>query len=152
VPYRLVGYVESTQATAGTWASSPSKIQGAGGVAMTIIQNPPGAKGYFQSTDQTITSGGSLTIAHGLGSEPVNIQAFLKAINAVLGYSVGDVTPVTTYITEATGRGQSIVPDATNLNIRISNVGAAFVINRKDTGAAATITNTDWSVFYRAWV
>lgn len=31
VPFRFVGYVESTQATAGTWATSPSKIQGAGG-------------------------------------------------------------------------------------------------------------------------
>jgi hypothetical protein len=31
VAYRVVGYVESTQATAGTWASAPSLIQGAGG-------------------------------------------------------------------------------------------------------------------------
>lgn len=33
VPFRIVGLVESTQATAGTWATSPSKIQGAGGGA-----------------------------------------------------------------------------------------------------------------------
>jgi len=33
VPYRLVGYIESTQTTAGTWASFPSVIQGAGGSA-----------------------------------------------------------------------------------------------------------------------
>jgi len=31
VPYRVVGFVESTQATAGTWATAPSKIQGSGG-------------------------------------------------------------------------------------------------------------------------
>jgi hypothetical protein len=31
VPYRVMGYCESTQATAGTWASAPSLIQGAGG-------------------------------------------------------------------------------------------------------------------------
>lgn len=31
VAYRVIGYVESTQATAGTWATAPSAIQGAGG-------------------------------------------------------------------------------------------------------------------------
>jgi len=31
LPYRVIGYIESTQATAGTWATAPSLIQGAGG-------------------------------------------------------------------------------------------------------------------------
>ena len=31
VPFRVVGYIESTQATAGTWATAPSTLQGAGG-------------------------------------------------------------------------------------------------------------------------
>lgn len=29
--YRVIGYIESTQATAGTWATTPSLVQGAGG-------------------------------------------------------------------------------------------------------------------------
>jgi len=33
VPYRVVGYVDSTQATAGTWASTPTLVQGVGGLA-----------------------------------------------------------------------------------------------------------------------
>lgn len=33
VAYRVVGYIVSTQATAGTWATAPSKIQGDGGLA-----------------------------------------------------------------------------------------------------------------------
>jgi hypothetical protein len=33
LPYRVVGYIESTQATAGTWATAPSTIQGVGGQA-----------------------------------------------------------------------------------------------------------------------
>jgi hypothetical protein len=28
LPFRVVGYIESTQATAGTWATAPSTIQG----------------------------------------------------------------------------------------------------------------------------
>jgi hypothetical protein len=35
VPFRIVGFVESTQSTAGTWASAPSKIQGYGGLALS---------------------------------------------------------------------------------------------------------------------
>jgi len=31
VPFRIIGYVESTQATAGAWATSPSNIAGMGG-------------------------------------------------------------------------------------------------------------------------
>lgn len=36
VPYRVVGYVQSTQPTAGVWSTTPSKVQGQGG--QTIIQ------------------------------------------------------------------------------------------------------------------
>lgn len=39
VAYRVIGYVESTQATAGTWATAPSTIQGAGGNAVTSMQS-----------------------------------------------------------------------------------------------------------------
>jgi hypothetical protein len=34
VPFRVVGFVESTQTTAGTWATAPSTIQGAGNKAV----------------------------------------------------------------------------------------------------------------------
>jgi hypothetical protein len=44
VPYRVVGYLESTQETAGTWATSPSVIQGAGGRALRVLD--PNAKVY----------------------------------------------------------------------------------------------------------
>lgn len=35
VAFRVVGFVDSTQATAGTWATAPSTIQGMGGVALS---------------------------------------------------------------------------------------------------------------------
>lgn len=34
VSYRLIGFVESTQATAGAWVTAPSKIQGGGGQSL----------------------------------------------------------------------------------------------------------------------
>lgn len=50
VAYRVVGYVESTQATAGTWATAPSTIQGYGGQALATMSS----LGYGQ-TWQTVT-------------------------------------------------------------------------------------------------
>jgi len=48
VPYRVVGYVESTQATAGTWATAPSTIQGAGGQsAIPVAMNASGIAPMF---------------------------------------------------------------------------------------------------------
>jgi len=48
--YRVIGYIESTQATAGTWATAPSTIQGSGGQALTSMSS----LGYSQ-TWQTVT-------------------------------------------------------------------------------------------------
>lgn len=39
VAYRVIGIVRSTQATAGTWATSPSLIQGSGGEAFTVMSS-----------------------------------------------------------------------------------------------------------------
>ena len=51
VAYRVVGYIESTQATAGTWATAPSTIQGYGGQAVAAMSSI----GYGQ-TWQTVTA------------------------------------------------------------------------------------------------
>jgi hypothetical protein len=50
LPFRVVGYIESTQATAGTWATAPSTIQGYGGQALAAMSS----LGYGQ-TWQTVT-------------------------------------------------------------------------------------------------
>lgn len=50
VPYRIVGFVDSTQATAGTWASAPTTVQGIGGQALAAMSSI----GYGQSW-QTVT-------------------------------------------------------------------------------------------------
>jgi hypothetical protein len=52
VAYRVVGYVESTQTTAGTWATTPSTIQGYGGQALASMSS----LGYGQ-TWQNVSSG-----------------------------------------------------------------------------------------------
>lgn len=56
VAYRVVGYIESTQATAGTWATTPSTIQGMGGQALTAMSSI----GYGQRW-QTVTRSAATT-------------------------------------------------------------------------------------------
>ncbi len=52
VAYRVIGYVESTQATAGTWATAPSTIQGYGGQALAAMSS----FGYGQTPQNLVGS------------------------------------------------------------------------------------------------
>lgn len=109
----------------------------------------------FTSTDQTITSGGALTLAHGLGTTPLLFQPYLKNTSSELGYSVGDIIPVNNHVNNDTsnGRGQVITFDATNIYIRFGSFpGQSYMIINKSNGNGGTpIDNTKWSFFIRAW-
>ena len=59
VAYKVVGYVESTQTTAGTWATAPSTIQGKGGQALAAMSSI----GYGQ-TWQNLTGSRSLSTTY----------------------------------------------------------------------------------------
>lgn len=50
VPFRVVGFIDITEATAGTWATAPSTIQGAGGQALAAM-----ASLGFGQTWQSVT-------------------------------------------------------------------------------------------------
>jgi hypothetical protein len=69
VAYRVVGYVESTQTTAGTWATTPSTIQGCGGQALTAMSS----FGYGQ-TWQAVTRTSGTTYYNTTG-KPIFISA-----------------------------------------------------------------------------
>jgi hypothetical protein len=108
----------------------------------------------YTSPDQTITSAGSLTLAHGMGSIPKLVQASLKCTTTDLGYSVGDEVFVSggqDAYGSTVSVGVSIVPDATNLNIRFGSNAGAFAILNKTTGTLGAITNGSWSFVVRAW-
>lgn len=105
---------------------------------------------YF-SGDQTITSAGSLTLAHGLGVRPRRFWVELKNSTAEGNYSVGDIVAVApTEFFGANQGGASIVPDATNLNIRYASAGNVWDVPNKTTGAALSITNASWRARFYA--
>jgi hypothetical protein len=69
VAYRVVGYVESTQATAGTWATAPSTIQGYGGQALASMSS----LGYGQTWQDVIGSRTSGTTYYNTTGKPIEV-------------------------------------------------------------------------------
>jgi hypothetical protein len=100
----------------------------------------------FTSADQTITSAGALTLAHGLGATPDFIQVFLVCQTAQLNYAAGDIVLVNSSMDAGNNNGITIVPDATNLNCRFGSAAAAFEALNKTTGAGGALTNANWKV------
>lgn len=67
VAYRVIGYIESTQTTAGTWATAPSTIQGAGGISTLWAGFASGfsANGYQKLPTGLIIQWGVATMSGG---------------------------------------------------------------------------------------
>ena len=105
--------------------------------------------GRFTSSNQTITLGGSLTIAHGLGARPFAVSASLECLTAEHGYAVGD----SVYIALSNGTGSNgytvSANDTANLRVIFGST-ASFILNNLTTGAAATITPGNWRLKLRA--
>lgn len=105
----------------------------------------------YESGEQTIASGGALTLAHSLGAQPKLVQCYLRCKTAQHGYSVND--EVLLSWGGEFNKGLSVVPDATNLNIRFgSDATGAFQILEKNTGNSNQITNANWRLLVKAWV
>ena len=73
VAYRVIGYIESTQATAGTWATAPSTIQGVGGQALNAMSSI----GYGQ-TWQTVTRTSGTTYYNTTG-KPISLWVVIDS-------------------------------------------------------------------------
>jgi hypothetical protein len=67
VPYRVVGFVESAQATAGTWATTPSKVQGYGGQAFAAMSS----LGYGQTWQDVSASRTQGTTYYNTTGKPI---------------------------------------------------------------------------------
>lgn len=106
----------------------------------------------YVSAEQMITSGGLLTLAHGLGVTPKLVQFRLKCVIADVGYSVGDEI-VVGFADDNGGAvvSSSPVVDASNISIRFSSGATAFIFANKSTGARDVPLNTRWRLIVRAW-
>jgi len=103
--YRVIGYIESTQATAGTWDTAPSTIQGCGGQALTSLQS----FGYGQ-TWQSVTRTTAVTYYNTTG-KPIFLSAQFTLGGALSQITVNSVL-VTTSNTGSSGNQsiQAVIP------------------------------------------
>jgi hypothetical protein len=97
VAYRVVGYVDSTQATAGTWATAPSTIQGAGGQASSSMaslgygqtwQDVAGSRAigttYYNTTGKPIGVAVRVTIATAGNTVTATVNGVLAAFSSAV--------------------------------------------------------------------
>lgn len=109
----------------------------------------------FESSDQTITAAGALTVAHGLGVQPKLYRSYLKCVIASEGYSIDDEVEVESYLEGSGGtaasRGISVVPDGTNLNVRFGSSVDVFIVLNKSSGGRDDTDLPNWKLVLRAW-
>ena len=128
---------DSGEASGVKWATNPAKISE-----------------EFTSAEQTITSAGTLTIAHSLGAMPKLVQARLICKTASLNYSVNDeviVDFVQSYNSTEEDHGLQVVADSTNLVLRFGASSACMSLLNKTTGVKANVNNVDWRLILRAY-
>jgi hypothetical protein len=108
----------------------------------------------FESAEQAITSGGPLSVAHGLGVAPKLVFPVLICKTADAGYSVGDIIPMPTSVSSATVNSFSAsveISGATNILVRFGSVGTTFTYPSKSDGSASVLTNDRWRLIIRAY-
>jgi len=88
VPYRVVGYVDSTQATAGTWATAPSTIQGYGGQALATMSS----LGYGQTWQDVTGSRATSTTYYNTTGKPILVNIHNEASSVITTLVINGVT------------------------------------------------------------
>jgi hypothetical protein len=102
VAYRVIGYIESTQATAGTWATTPSTIQGQGGQALAAMSSI----GYSQTLQDTSGSRALGTTYYNTTGRPIFISVTVTSAGNQFYLIINGVQAVGT--TPATGQKANI--------------------------------------------
>ncbi len=130
----------------GTWAEV------AGTANMAAMIRAAFAAVPYVSSEQTITSGGLLTLAHGLGAAPsfATMKLICKVANN--GWSVGDLAD--TEMQQSAGSAAKVnqlYSSATNVLVRFSDNASCFVVANKSTGVTFNATNSDWKLIVRAY-
>lgn len=122
VPFRIVGFVESTQATAGTWATAPSKIQGVGGY--------PDIKGALNASgDAPIYACRAWVNFNGTGTVAIRASGNVSSItdNGIGDYTVNFTTAMPDVNYAAAGIVYRSVGTASNIGLSISTAVGAIL-------------------------
>ena len=122
-------------------------------VVWTDILSFLGFSAYFESAEQTITSAGALTIAHGLGRAPILLWFILVCVTDEDGWVAGDKV----HLGSVAGFGFSasrsfgVKCDTTHIRLKYGSNADVFDYVNFTTGNAAALTNGNWRLVIRAW-
>lgn len=148
VPYRVVGRIDSTQATAGQWATAPSLVQGYGGQAID----------YSASMVR-------LNTANGYGSTGTKIRRFTNTVvnqgadityedSATLGASFTinshGVYAISYSDQGATAMGVGLSLNASSLTTNIQSLPVAELLVMSSSPAANGVANAKWTGFLKS--
>lgn len=102
-----------------------------------------------ESTQQTITFGGTITFPHGMGSSPKQYDAFLVCQTSQFGYSSGEEVKIPPGVQgDNTEVGISIRANSTNIVIVLGTSGIRLI---DTSGVNQTIAAANWKIVARAW-
>lgn len=136
--------------------SAQQSVASVGTAGQVLTSNGAGAlptfRSAFTTSLQTITSAGSLTIAHGLSAAPNLMIPYLQNTTANNGYAIGDNILIACSSAGGTNTSLAIWADATNINVRFGSSANVFEYPNKTTGARNALTNGSWSLFIVAKV
>lgn len=106
----------------------------------------------FTSSDQTITSAGTLALAHGLAAVPELVQLRLKCTSSDQGFSPDEIVLVNNAAgASSNASGVTIWLDSTNVNLRFNQAANVFAIFHASTGVVQNLTNNKWVLIVKAW-
>jgi hypothetical protein len=138
---------------AGVWArlakgtASQALLMNAGATAPAWATLP--FTKSFESSQQTISGAGLLTLPHSLGSKPKLCLVVLQCLTADSSYVTGDEVLLEPGYHGVNSSGIAVYPDATNINVRFGSNN--MFLMRKDNGNSFTITNANWALVARGW-
>jgi len=127
VPFRIVGYVDSTQATAGAYATAPSNIAGMGGA---IVPQPT----------PTITSGTAVASTSGTSIDFTSIPSWVKRITVMFnGVSTNGTSNILVQLGDSGGietTGYSSIGDQLTSAGVVATSSNGFVVTGSNTAAS----------------
>lgn len=113
-----------------------------------------GLSKYYESPEQVITSGGLLTLPHGLGVTPKLVTAELVCKVDQAGFVAGNVIGAQIWWFPNSGfddKGITFVRTPTSLIGRYGSNATPFAANNFNTGAGVDLVNANWRLIVRAW-
>lgn len=137
-----------------TYTEVRDGLSGLLAVTPVSIKDALGFSAWYDSGDQTITLGGALALAHGLGRSPVLINVTLKCMTAEAGFVVGDVLDVPVFSDEGSVLwGMSITRSSTTIGVRFAAGSGTYIyaVPHKTDGSRAVLTPANWKLVIRAW-